>query len=124
MVPALALVAVLVLLAAFQIALVAGAPWGHLAWGGQHRILPDRLRRASALSIAIYVGIAVLVLDRAGVIDLLPDPVSVVLGWVVFGYFCLGIVLNAISRSRPERYVMTPVTVVLAVLSLLVALGV
>ena len=31
--------------------------------------------------------------------------------------------MNAISRSKPERYTMTPVTIVLAVLSLLVALG-
>ena len=43
--------------------------------------------------------------------------------WVVFAYFVLGIPVNAISRSKPERYAMTPVVTILAVLSLLVALG-
>ena len=43
--------------------------------------------------------------------------------WIVYGYFVLGIVMNALSRSKPERYTMTPVVTVLAVLSLLVALS-
>ncbi len=43
--------------------------------------------------------------------------------WVLTGYFTLGIVLNGISRSKPERNVMTPVSLLLAVLCLIVALG-
>ena len=39
------------------------------------------------------------------------------------GYFVLGIAMNAISRSRPERLVMTPVVAILAVACLLLALG-
>ena len=43
--------------------------------------------------------------------------------WVIFAYFVLGIGLNAISRSKPERYTMVPVTIVLAVLSFFIAMG-
>ena len=43
--------------------------------------------------------------------------------WVLTGYFALGIVMNAISRSKPERFTMTPVSLVLAGLCLVVALG-
>ncbi len=43
--------------------------------------------------------------------------------WVVFAFFVLSIPLNALSRSKAERYTMTPVVIVLAVLSLLVALS-
>lgn len=39
------------------------------------------------------------------------------------GSVVLGIILNAISRSKAERYTMVPVVVVLAALSLLIALG-
>jgi hypothetical protein len=120
---AIALTVILAALAAFQLALALGAPIGRFAWGGQHRVLPTRLRIGSLVSILIYVVIALLALDRAELIDVVPDPVSTVGMWVVFGYFVLGIPLNAISRSRPERYTMTPVVAVLAVLSLLVALG-
>ena len=123
MIAAWVLVAVLALLAIFQIALIAGAPLGRFAWGGQHDVLPARLRRGSALSLVIYAGIALIELDRAGVLTLFPAGASQVLAWVVFAYFCFGIVLNAISRSIPEKAVMVPVSIVLAVLSLLVALS-
>jgi hypothetical protein len=121
--PAIILTVLLGLLAVFQLALAAGAPWGRFAWGGQERVLPRRLRIGSLVSIAIYAVIAIIALDRAGVVDLLPDLIARIAMWVVFAYFCLGIVLNAISRSRPERFTMVPVTLALAVLSFLVAVG-
>lgn len=120
---AIALTVILAVLAVFQLALALGAPLGRFAWGGAHRVLPARLRIGSLVSIVIYAVIAVIALDRVGVIDVVPDPVSTVGMWVAFGYFVLGIPLNAISRSRAERYTMTPVVAVLAVLSLLVALS-
>lgn len=121
---AIAATVVLALLAVFQVALAAGAPMGHFAWGGQSRVLSTRLRIGSVVSIIIYALIAIVLLERAGLIQLFGNPVFVqVAAWVVFAYFALGIVLNAISRSKPERYTMVPVTLVLAALSLLVALG-
>ncbi|PWC03513.1 hypothetical protein [Agromyces badenianii] len=120
---AIALCVILAALAVFQLALALGAPIGHFAWGGQHRVLPPRLRIGSAVSIVIYAIIAALALDRVGIIDVVSDTVSTVGMWIVFGYFVLGIPLNSISRSRAERFTMTPVVIVLALLSLLIALG-
>lgn len=125
--PALAAIAatvVLGLLAVFQIALAARAPIGQFAWGGQSKVLPTRLRIGSVVSVVIYALIAAVLLERAELIHLFGNPLFVqVAAWVVFAYFALGILMNAISRSKPERYTMVPVTLVLAVLSLLVALG-
>ena len=123
MLAAVALCVILAALAVFQLALALGAPIGRFAWGGQHRVLPTRLRIGSLVSIVIYAVIAVLALDRAGAIDVVSDVVSTVGMWVVFAYFVLGIPMNAISRSTAERYTMTPTVTVLAVLSLLIALG-
>lgn len=124
MTTAVGFVAVLALLGIFQLALAFGAPWGRFAWGGQHPgTLPIGYRIASAASILVYGFIAVLALDRAGVLDLFPDGFSRVGSWVVFAYLALGVVMNAISRSKPERNVMTPVALVLAVLALLIALA-
>ena len=123
MAAAIALTVILALLAVFQLALVLGAPLGHFAWGGAHRVLPPRLRVGSAVAIVVYAIIVALALDRVGLVDVVPDAVSTVGMWIVFAYFLLGIPLNAISRSRPERYTMTPVVTVLAILSLFVALS-
>lgn len=115
---------VLAALAAFQLALALGAPWGRFAWGGQHeRELPRSFRIGSAVSIALYAVFAALVLDRAGLVDVLPDTVSRVGTWVLVGYLALGVVMNGISRSRSERLVMTPTVVVLLACVVVVALN-
>ena len=113
----------LALLAVFQLALILGAPLGRFAWGGRHRVLPARLRIGSAVSILIYALIAVIAWDRVGAIDVFAEPFSEVAMWVIFAYFVIGILMNALSRSKPERYTMVPVSAVLAVLSFFIAMG-
>jgi hypothetical protein len=111
-------------LAFFQLSLVLGAPLGRFAWGGQHRVLPLSLRVGSVVSIAIYACVALVVLARADLVDVGVSPrVIEVACWVLTGYFFLGIGLNLASRSKPERFVMTPLCVLLCVLTGVVALG-
>ena len=109
-------------LAVFQGLLVAGAPLGRFACGGQNEVLPANLRIGSAVSIALYAAFAVLILQAAGALSVLPDGFVDVAIWVLTAYFALGIGMNAISRSRPERFVMTPVVLGLTVLCLVLAL--
>ena len=119
----LALTVILAALSVFQLALVFGAPLGRFAWGGQHRVLPARLRVGSAVSILIYALIDIIAWDRVGAINVFPAPFSEVAMWVIFAYFVLGTLMNALSRSKPERYTMVPVSAVLAVLSFFIAMG-
>lgn len=121
--PLIVLVALLGTLAVFQAALACGAPWGRLAWGGAHRVLPRRLRVGSAVSVGLYGGFVLLLLSRAGVLPGGGTPAVVVLTWALFGYFVLGAGLNAISRSRPERWTMAPLCAIMAVMTLLIALS-
>jgi hypothetical protein len=107
--------ALLAALAVFQVTLIAGAPLGRFAWGGQSEVLPATLRVGSAVSVVLY-AVAWLVWRAVA------QPGD---GWIwgITAYFALGIALNTISRSRPERLVMTPVVLLLAVSCLLIALG-
>ncbi len=120
---ALVLVVVLAALAVLQVGLAAGRPWGRLAWGGQHTVLPTGLRVGSALSVLLYAAIAAVVADRAGLVDVVGDGVARVGTWVVVAYLGLGVLANLASRSRAERAVMTPTVVVLLACALTVALG-
>ncbi len=108
------------LLCVFQIALAFGAPLGHYAWGGQHRVLPRTLRIGSGVAVLVYLALAVVALGSAGLITWSPPGALV---WAVFALLSVGIVMNAISRSRPERLVMTPLVTVLAACFLVLALG-
>lgn len=115
--------AMIVALAVFQIALATGAPLGRFAWGGAQARLPVGLRIGSAVSILIYGACAAIILDRAGIVDVVGDDVSRIGAWVIAGFFSLGVVMNAISRSKPERFTMTPVALVLAASAYVVAVG-
>jgi hypothetical protein len=109
-------------LAVFQMLLIAGAPLGRFAWGGQNIVLPGSLRIGSAVSVALYAVFAVLILQAAGAFSVLSDGAAAVGIWVLTGYFVLGVAMNAASRSRPERLVMTPVSLALAAVCLALAL--
>ena len=115
-------VALLGCLTVFQLLLVAGAPLGRFAWGGAHEVLPTGLRIGSVVSVAIYAVIALVMLQAADVVDVLPEGLIGAAMWVLTAYFVLGVALNAASRSRPERTLMTPVALVLAVCCLVLAL--
>lgn len=98
-----------------------GKPYGHFAWGGQYEVLPVGYRVASVSSIMLYIFFMTVILNQAGVIALF-DPA----GWpqtamvAITVYSFIGIGMNAISRSKPERYTMTPIVTVLALLFLYV----
>jgi hypothetical protein len=111
-------------LTVFQAALIFGAPLGHFAWGGQDRVLPVQKRLGSVISIGLYLVFTVVVVQRAGLAEVIPWPAVVDVGiWVLVAYFVLGIGLNAVSRSKPERWTMAPLCAVLAALTLVVALS-
>lgn len=107
-------------LAVFQALLACRFPLGRFAWGGQHEVLPTRLRVGSASAVVVYVVIGWVVLARAGLVGG-GHGVARVVTWVIAGYFLLGAVGNLASRSRAERVVMTPVAVVLCSLTATVA---
>jgi len=110
-------------LAVFQAALVAGAPLGRFAWGGGQRVLSPRMRVASGVAILLYVVFALILADRAGLVSLLYPAVATVGALAIAVYAWIGVLMNAISRSLPERLTMTPVSLVLAAAATLIALS-
>jgi hypothetical protein len=119
---ATAAVAVLALVLGFQLLLVAGAPFGHAAWGGRHRVLPTKLRAASAAAAVIIAVMAWVVLARAGMV--VPGAGSAairVAAWVLVVFFALNTVANGVSKSAVERFVMTPATLFMVACLVVVA---
>jgi hypothetical protein len=109
-------------IAAFQVALAAGAPLGRAGWGGAHERLPRNLRVASAAAAVVWVLAALIVLAGA---EFEASPITASVAdwatWVLAGLLLVGAVLNLISRSRPERIIWGPVALVLAALTAIVA---
>ncbi len=106
---------ILISLSVFQLLLALGYPLGEFAWGGQHKILPKKLRVASIFSIVLYIVFTLFLVSKAGIVSIIPDSPLLTIGmWVFTSYFILGIFMNAISRSKKERALMTPIALLLA----------
>ncbi|MFC2077200.1 hypothetical protein ACFLTM_00130 [Candidatus Bipolaricaulota bacterium] len=115
---------ILGLLASFQILLAAGLPLGAAAWGGRHRVLPRGLRFGSLAAAGILAVAAWMLLARSGLVVPGGEPLVVrIVAWVFAGYFGLNVLMNLTSKSRLERIVMTPTSVLLAACYLIVTIS-
>lgn len=111
------------LLALFQLAVAAGAPFGRASWGGAHEgVLPPNLRAASAVAALVWTVAALVVLGRVD-LGLLSGSWLGWAVWVLVGLLVVGVVMNAASRSRWERFGWAPFALVLAALCVVVALA-
>ena len=110
-------------IAAFQVALMLGAPLGRAAWGGAYEgQLPIGLRIASGVAVGVWLLAALIVLGRAGY-KVVPLSAGVLRWgtWVLVGLLFVGVVMNIASSSEWERFGWAPVTLILGVLCLIVA---
>lgn len=88
-------------LAVFQALLVFGAPLGRFAWGGQHEVIPTRLRVGSLVSIVMYAAIGWVILARAGQ-DSGGARLLGVATWVIAGFFLLGAAATWLHGAAPS----------------------
>ena len=109
----------LALVAAFQVALVAGAPWGAAAYGGaQSGQLPTDLRVASTFQVAFWLLATLTVLSRGGIMTrAVPYAVSRPAIWALTAVLAVGAVMNAASLSNWERFCWAPFVLALSVIS-------
>lgn len=114
---------ILAAVALLQVTLAAGAPMGHLAWGGQSSVLPPKLRLASAVSALVLVAFAWVILIHGQVIErAVPYEWTRIAVGIFAGMFALNTLANLASKSPAEKMVMSPATAILAVCCLALVL--
>lgn len=104
----------LVLVMLLHVCLAAGLPFGRAAWGGEHRVLPPKLRWGSLASCLPLAVAAWVILARVNLLATGAGSTAVrVATWAFAGLFALNTLGNLASRSPTERWLMTPTTLVL-----------
>jgi hypothetical protein len=108
----------------FQLALAAGAPWGHAAWGGANAELTTAQRVGSAVAVVLWTAAALVVLGRAGFWEAGRLARLFRWGtWAVVVLLSLSAVVNVASQSRWENFILGPLSLLLAILCAVVARG-
>ena len=116
----------MVSIAAFQVALVLGAPWGAYTQGGETEGALDTSGRVfAAVSCSILLLLAAAILARVGEGPLKNAPGRLVtaLAWLTTVYTALAVVLNLATQSSSERAVFAPTAILLLVLVVTTMVG-
>ncbi len=102
----------------FHIAMLLGAPWGHLTMGGLYKGRYTGARKLLSLAqFAVIAVLAIVVAGAAGFIGWTPPGWAL---WLVLAVSGLSVLANGATPSAPERQIWLPVTLVMffAVLAL------
>jgi len=99
--------------ALLQLSLVFGAPFGEYVLGGQRRVLPMKMRIVSCFFSLFFVIVGVSWLQVAGAIDGLLHPqftkALLIIHTLFLAYAIIG--NGLITKSKKEKYVMTPISI-------------
>ncbi|HUF00395.1 MAG TPA: hypothetical protein VMN99_14150 [Anaerolineales bacterium] len=112
-----------VIVVLFQLALALGAPWGEYTMGGRFPgKLPTKMRIAALFQIMILFVIAFIVLIKSGLAFSQFYDMSKTAIWFVVAFFAIGSILNLLTPSKGERAIWGPVSILLFIISIIVAL--
>lgn len=107
----------------FQLLLILGLPLGRLAYGGKYEKLPSKMKIISLIGIVIFIFASLSVLERAEIITIFNNPMFVtVFVWIIAVYLAFITLMNAISKSKWEKLIMTPISLTLAICCFIVVI--
>lgn len=93
-----------------------GLPLGEFTMGGKHRILPKKFRVMSLVCLIIQIFAVIIILQAGGFIKLwFPYNITRYICFFFAIYLSLNTMMNLVSKSKKEKYVMTPIALVAAI---------
>ena len=99
-----------------SVLLICGLPFGELTMGGQYKVFPKKLRIVLVIQLLIQIFFIVIILQMGGLIPLwFSDKVTRIICIIMAVYLSLNTVMNFISKSKKEKYIMTPLSLVSAI---------
>ena len=106
----------LLAVAIMEVLLIIGLPFGEFTMGGQNKVLPPVYRIFAASSILVQLFGAAILLQAGGYMGMwFSSKTTRIICYVFAGFFAINTFMNAISRSKKEKYAMTPLAMVEAI---------
>ncbi|GIN20076.1 hypothetical protein [Siminovitchia fordii] len=110
-------------IAVFQVLLALGLPLGEFALGGFYKVLPHKFRILSAINAIVLLIMGVVFLQHINVLNIFNFLPTDILVWIITVFLGLNTIANLISRSKKERYVMTPLSSIAFIFCLMISLS-
>jgi len=99
-----------------SILLLLGLPLGELTMGGQYRVFPKKLKMLLVTQLVLQIFFVIIILQMGGYIPLwFSYNVTQIICIIMAVYLSLNTVVNFISKSKKEKYIITPLSFVTAI---------
>lgn len=99
-----------------SVLLICGLPLGELTMGGQYKVYPGKLRIVLVVQLILQVFFVITILQAGGFMPLWFSYKSTKIVCIVMAvYLSLNVILNFISKSKKEKYVITPLSLMTAI---------
>ena len=96
--------------------IICGLPLGELTMGGQYKVFPKKLRIILVTQLILQIFFVVIILQMGGFISLwFSGKVTKIICIVMAIYLSFNTFLNFVSKSKKEKYVMTPLSAISAI---------
>ena len=104
------------IIATMTVLVACSLPLGEFTMGGQHKILPKNFRVMAVISVAIQIFAMIIILQAGGFISLwFSFNLTKYICFFFAAYLSLNTIMNMISKSKKEKYVMTPISLIAAI---------
>ena len=99
-----------------SVLIICGLPLGELTMGGQYKVFPKKLRIVLVTQLILQVFFVLIILQMGGWFSLwFSAKVTKIIGIVMAVYLSLNTVMNFISKSKKEKCIMTPLSLITAI---------
>ena len=96
--------------------IICGLPLGELTMGGQYKVFPKKLRFVLVIQLVLQVFFVIIILQNGGFIPLWFSPKATKIICIVMAvYLTLNALMDFVSKSKKEKYIMTPLALASAV---------
>lgn len=96
--------------------IICGLPLGEFTMGGQYKVFPKKLRLLLAAQLIVQLFFVVIILQMGGFLPLWFSADTTKRICIVMAiYLSFNTVMNFISKSKKEKYAMTPLSAIAAV---------
>lgn len=99
-----------------SILIICGLPLGEFTMGGKYRVFPKKLRIMLITQLILQILFVVVILQMGNLIPLwFSTTITRIIGIVMSVYLSLNVIMNFVSKSKKEKYVMTPLSLITAI---------
>ena len=107
-----------------SILIICGLPLGELTMGGQYKVFPKKLRIVLVSQLLLQIFFVIIILQKGNIIPMwFPYNTTRIISIIMAIYLSLNTLMNICSKSKKERFIMTPLSLIAAICFWITALA-